>query len=82
VAESGPEADGVSAISSCMVPFYSLCISAARILKNKAGRDVTGTRWNWSQAREAFVDPQLYFSVVNAFLSSVPNGSASSVLAV
>lgn len=47
---------------------------AARIVKNKAGRDVTGVKWSWPQVREAFMDPVLYFSMVNAFLSSVPNG--------
>lgn len=47
---------------------------AARIVKNKAGRDVTGVKWNWAQVNEAFMDPVLYFSMVNAFLSSVPNG--------
>ncbi|KAJ6632476.1 major facilitator superfamily domain-containing protein [Mycena sp. CBHHK59/15] len=47
---------------------------AARILKNKAGRDITGIKWDWSQVTEAFIDPQLYFCVFNAFLSSVPNG--------
>ncbi|KAJ7472042.1 major facilitator superfamily domain-containing protein [Mycena latifolia] len=49
-------------------------IAAARILKNKAGRDVTGIKWNWDQVTEAFMDPQFYFCVLNAFLSSVPNG--------
>lgn len=49
-------------------------IAAARILKNKAGRDVTGVKWSWDQVPEAFMDPQLYFSVLNAFLASVPNG--------
>lgn len=49
-------------------------IAAARILRNKAGRDVTGKKWNWPQVGEAFRDPQLYFSMLNAFLSSVPNG--------
>ncbi|KAF7328846.1 MFS general substrate transporter-31 [Mycena venus] len=49
-------------------------IVAARILKNKAGRDVTGVKWDWEQVIEAFLDPQLYFCGLNAFLSSVPNG--------
>lgn len=48
--------------------------SAARIISNKAGRDVTGTKWNWDQVVEALKDPVLYFSTLNAFLSSVPNG--------
>ncbi|KAM0722237.1 hypothetical protein Q7P37_001678 [Cladosporium fusiforme] len=48
--------------------------AAARILRNKAGRDVTGKKFNWSQVAEAFKDPQLWFSMINAFLSSVPNG--------
>jgi ACS family allantoate permease-like MFS transporter len=51
--------------------------SGARIVKNKAGRDVTGIKWSWPQVAEAFMDPQLYFAMVNAFLSSVPNGYAS-----
>ncbi|KAF2091306.1 MFS general substrate transporter [Saccharata proteae CBS 121410] len=49
-------------------------MAAARIVKNKAGRDVTGTRWSWPQVGEAFRDPQLWFCMINAFLSSVPNG--------
>ncbi|KAE8454107.1 hypothetical protein EG329_005030 [Mollisiaceae sp. DMI_Dod_QoI] len=49
-------------------------MAAARIVKNKVGRDVTGVKWNWSQVSEAFMDPVLYFSTANAFLASVPNG--------
>ncbi|KAL3422436.1 major facilitator superfamily transporter [Phlyctema vagabunda] len=49
-------------------------MAAARILRNKAGRDVTGTKWNWAQVTEALLDPQLWFCMINAFLSSVPNG--------
>ena len=49
-------------------------MAAARILRNKVGRDVTGKQWKWAQVAEAFRDPQLWFSMVNAFLSSVPNG--------
>lgn len=48
-------------------------MAAARIVRNKAGRDVTGKKWVWPQVAEAFKDPQLYFSCANAFLSSVPN---------
>ncbi|EOD47610.1 putative major facilitator superfamily transporter protein [Neofusicoccum parvum] len=49
-------------------------MAAARILSNKAGRDVTGVQWSWPQVGEAFKDPQLWFCTINAFLSSVPNG--------
>lgn len=49
-------------------------MAAARILQNKAGRDVTGVNWTWPQVGEAFRDPQLWFCMLNAFLSSVPNG--------
>ncbi|RDW83238.1 MFS general substrate transporter-26 [Coleophoma crateriformis] len=49
-------------------------MAAARIVQNKAGRDVTGIKWAWPQVSEAFLDPTLYFSMINAFLSSVPNG--------
>lgn len=49
-------------------------MAAARIVQNKAGRDVTGVKWTWSQVGEAFRDPQLWFCTFNAFLSSVPNG--------
>ncbi|KAI6823896.1 MFS general substrate transporter [Hortaea werneckii] len=49
-------------------------MAAARIVRNKAGRDVTGIKWSWPQTAEAFMDPQLYFCMFNAFLSSVPNG--------
>ncbi|KAH9816347.1 putative transporter [Teratosphaeria destructans] len=50
-------------------------MAAARIVKNKAGRDVTGVKWSWPQVYEAFLDPQLWFCMTNAFLSSVPNGA-------
>lgn len=53
-------------------------MAAARIVRNKAGRDVTGRKWSWPQVSEAFRDPQLYFCMVNAFLSSVPNGGLTS----
>lgn len=49
-------------------------MAAARILRNKAGRDVTGKKWVWPQVAEAFKDPVLYFCTLNAFFSSVPNG--------
>ena len=50
--------------------------SAARVLQNKAGRDVI-VKWKWSQVWEACRDPQLWFCTINAFLSSVPNGYLS-----
>ncbi|KAK5110532.1 hypothetical protein LTR62_005724 [Meristemomyces frigidus] len=49
-------------------------MAAARIVSNKAGRDVTGVKWSWPQVHEAFFDPQFWFCMINAFLSSVPNG--------
>ncbi|KAI7550843.1 MFS general substrate transporter [Hortaea werneckii] len=49
-------------------------MAAARIVRSKAGRDVTGIKWSWDQTAEALMDPQLYFCMFNAFLSSVPNG--------
>lgn len=49
-------------------------IAQSRVVQNKAGRDVTGVKWAWYQVGEAFRDPQLWFCMVNAFLSSVPNG--------
>lgn len=49
-------------------------MAAARIVQNKAGRDSTGVKWNWTQVREAILDPTLWFSMINAFLTSVPNG--------
>ncbi|KAJ7867258.1 major facilitator superfamily domain-containing protein [Mycena leptocephala] len=57
-------------------------IAAARILKNKAGRDVTGIKWDWDQVTEAFMDPQFYFSVFNSFLASVPNGGLTSFASI
>jgi hypothetical protein len=45
-------------------------IANARILENHAGTDRTGRRrWDWGQVREAFKDPQMYFSIANTFLS-------------
>ncbi|KAK4504848.1 hypothetical protein PRZ48_002811 [Zasmidium cellare] len=49
-------------------------IAQSRVVQNKAGRDVTGVKWSWPQVAEAFKDPQFYFCMINAFLSSVPNG--------
>ncbi|KAK6974620.1 putative major facilitator superfamily transporter protein [Favolaschia claudopus] len=49
----------------------------ARVVKNKAGRDTTGIKWNWQQVNEALTDPQCYFYVCNAFLACVPNGGLS-----
>ncbi|KIY45715.1 MFS general substrate transporter [Fistulina hepatica ATCC 64428] len=47
----------------------------SRILENQSGHDRTGTTtWKWYQARECLIDPCFYFSGINAFLSSVPNG--------
>ena len=51
-------------------------MAAARIVRNKVGRDVTGVKWTWPQVWEAAVDPQLWFCMINAFLSSVANGYA------
>ncbi|ODN97332.1 hypothetical protein L198_03895 [Cryptococcus wingfieldii CBS 7118] len=51
-------------------------IANARVMKNNAGTDLTGRKtWKWDQVREAFLDPVLYAQFVNAFLSSVCNGS-------
>nr|OQO16559.1 hypothetical protein B0A51_12519 [Rachicladosporium sp. CCFEE 5018] len=50
-------------------------MAAARILSNEVGRDVTGVKETWSQVPDAFGDPQLWFCLFNAFLSSVPNGA-------
>ncbi|KAK3621088.1 hypothetical protein LTR56_023014 [Elasticomyces elasticus] len=50
-------------------------MAAARIVQNKVGRDTTGVKWSWPQVTEAFCDPQLYFCMLNGFLSSVPNGA-------
>ncbi|KAH8668885.1 major facilitator superfamily domain-containing protein [Xylariales sp. PMI_506] len=49
-------------------------IAMARVAKNKSGHDTTGQKWSWPQAVEAFKDPQLWFSFLNAFLNNVPNG--------
>lgn len=47
-------------------------VANARILSNNAGTDLTGKKeWKWSQVREAFLDPVLYFQFVNAFLNCV-----------
>nr|OQO27689.1 hypothetical protein B0A51_04455 [Rachicladosporium sp. CCFEE 5018] len=50
-------------------------MAAARILRNKVGRDITGVEWTWSQVPDAFRDPQLWFCLFSAFLSSVLNGA-------
>ncbi|KAK7028360.1 MFS general substrate transporter [Favolaschia claudopus] len=42
----------------------------ARVVKNKAGRDTTGIKWNWQQVNEALTDPQCYFSGCNGGLST------------
>ncbi|PBK61772.1 MFS general substrate transporter [Armillaria solidipes] len=53
-------------------------MAIARTLENQSGHDRTGTKaWKWDQARECLVDPCFYFSGLNAFLTSVPNGGLS-----
>lgn len=59
---------------SCIRGGHADTSRQSRVVQNKAGRDVTGVKWSWPQVGEAFRDPQLYFCMVNAFLSSVPNG--------
>jgi ACS family allantoate permease-like MFS transporter len=44
----------------------------ARIMKNHNGTDKTGRdAWNWTQVKEAFLDPILYFQFVNTFIATV-----------
>ncbi|KAJ7117879.1 hypothetical protein C8R43DRAFT_960544 [Mycena crocata] len=50
-----------------------VCAIASRILKNKAGRDVTGIQWDWLQVAESFTDPQFYFCVLNGGLTTFGN---------
>ncbi|SMR47252.1 unnamed protein product [Zymoseptoria tritici ST99CH_3D1] len=57
-------------------------VAQSRVVSNKAGRDVTGIKWSWPQVAEAFKDPQLWFCLVNAFLSSVPNGGLTTFSAI
>ncbi|KAI1262624.1 MFS general substrate transporter [Xylariaceae sp. FL1019] len=50
-------------------------IAHARIMTNNTGHDRTGVKtWKWKQVRECLIDPCFWFSGINAFLSSVPNG--------
>ncbi|KAJ9156528.1 MFS general substrate transporter [Pleurostoma richardsiae] len=49
-------------------------MAMARVAKNKSGHDATGAKWSWPQVAEAFKDPQMWFSFLNAFLNNVPNG--------
>ncbi len=45
-------------------------LPTARILENHSGTDRTGRRrFSWPQVKEAFKDPQCYFSIANTFLS-------------
>ncbi|EIM89633.1 MFS general substrate transporter [Stereum hirsutum FP-91666 SS1] len=47
----------------------------ARIVSNQTGHDRTGVKnWKWAQVREALTDATFWFTGLNAFLSSVPNG--------
>ena len=44
----------------------------ARTMTNHTGTDLTGTKkWDWSQVREAFLDPVLYLQFVVTFLATV-----------
>lgn len=50
--------------------------ATARVMVNHAGTDLTGTGgWSWSQTREAFLDPVLYFQFAITFLCCVVNGA-------
>lgn len=69
--EQGGEADGVS------VPVPPRKILADRVQRRprreqkKAGRDVAGVKWSWSQVYEAFADPVVYSCMLDAFQSCV-----------
>lgn len=54
----------------------------ARVSNNNAGHDTTGMKWSWPQVAEAFKDPQMWFSFLNAFLNNVPNGYVRSILLI
>ncbi|KAK0434507.1 major facilitator superfamily domain-containing protein [Armillaria borealis] len=61
-------------LGSLTIAVGLLCLT----LENQSGHDRTGTKaWKWDQARECLVDPCFYFSGLNAFLTSVPNGGLS-----
>ncbi|KAH8658487.1 major facilitator superfamily domain-containing protein [Xylariales sp. PMI_506] len=53
-------------------------MAQARIVRNKAGRDTTGTKWSWPQVTDALKDPQTWFSFCNAFINNIPNGGLTS----
>ncbi|KAJ5108313.1 major facilitator superfamily transporter [Penicillium angulare] len=52
----------------------------ARTIDNQIAPDDTAKKWSWPQVKEAFQDPQLYFSIVNSFLANIPNGYGHSWL--
>ncbi|KAJ2979252.1 hypothetical protein NUW58_g7249 [Xylaria curta] len=58
-------------------------MAQARIMANNTGHDRTGMKtWKWKQARECLADPCFWFTGINAFLSSVPNGGLTTFNAI
>ncbi|EFX02432.1 vitamin h [Grosmannia clavigera kw1407] len=54
---------------------YEKKMANVRIRSNNTDNDKTGIKkWSWEQVRECLLDPCFWFSGINAFLSSVPNG--------
>ncbi|KAL7409820.1 MFS general substrate transporter [Mrakia frigida] len=50
-------------------------MASARIVRNKTGSDrVQGQKFKMEQAREALRDPVTWFSFLNVFIASIPNG--------
>lgn len=56
-------------------------IAVQRTLKNKTGVMDTGV-FKWSQALQAFKDPQTWLLVLNSFTSNLANGGLTSVSVV
>lgn len=53
-------------------------IAVQRTLKNKTGILDNG-KFKWSQARDAFTDPQVWLLVLNSFASNLCNGGITTV---
>lgn len=54
-------------------------IAVQRTLANKTGVMDSNASFKWSQAREAFLDPQTWFLILNCFACNVANGGLITV---
>ncbi|KAH9897483.1 major facilitator superfamily transporter [Xylariomycetidae sp. FL2044] len=58
-------------------------MARARIISNNTGHDTTAVKsWKWKHIRECAIDPCFWFSGLNAFLGSIPNGGVTTMSSI